>query len=475
MKKRTLLFWLAVFLATERQVSAAIPNDPLFLNLNRESVAHCCDLVSYRSGLSQWSLYNLGGDTTPLYEASPIGKMTLVEIYHEPYLFRADIRALEAWNIRTDGSSIIVAIIDSGVRADHPDLAPNLWVNEIEASGVPDFDDDGNGVIDDIHGIAVSKGGTVVSGDLTDETGHGTSNAGIIGAAGNNGIGMSGVCWKARMMILKTANRTDPEIIMCMKYAVSHGARIINFSLGSRRQNTFENSPALKEAFALLRDQGIICVLSAGNMQSGTDERDIDREPRFPACWEFDNFIVVTSTTVDDEWYPYALYGKKTVHLAAPGRLILTTGIRDDDPYIYEPGGTSFATPYVTGAAALLWSEHPDWTYRQVIDCLLRTVDKLPSLEGKCSSGGRLNLFRALAEGAEVTAPTLSLLRAEDGVGEVSATLSPYDEKSYILEVSLDWRRWRSVGRLMPINGLTISHRVEEGESAQFFRLTQAP
>lgn len=447
--KKNLLLSLVVAIA----VWAIIPNDPLLINASKSPLSYYGDTNKFRVGLPQWGLLNLGGDATPLYEKTGGVMSPITTIEPEPYLPGADISAAKAWNIRTDCGGVIIAVIDSGVRMD-PDITPNLWVNEGE---IPDdgVDNDGNGIVDDYHGIAVSRSGIEVTNDLTDHDGHGTAIAGIIGAVGNNGIGGVGVCWKAQIMCLK-AELTDASAIRCLKYAIEHGAKVINFARGTR-----SDSPLLKEAFKELHAAGIICVLSAGNMRSGADERDIDKSPRYPASWGFDNCIVVTSTDARDELYPSACYGKNSVHLAAPGRLISTLGGYDT--------GTSFAAPFVTGAVALVWSEHVDWTYQQVIGRLLQTVDPLPSLEGKCISGGRLNLFRALAEGHEVTPPILSFTRTEDGRMEVSVILSPYDGAPYVLEGSSNFLDWIALETVRPTERLSSSHRVGS-EGSQFFR-----
>jgi hypothetical protein len=299
----------------------------------------------------------------------------------------ADLSARDAWSIRTSASNIVVAVIDSGIRASHQDLTNNLWINPGEVAG-NGLDDDANGIVDDVHGINATT--TPSSGALTDDFGHGTHVAGIIGATGNNGTGVSGVAWQARIMTCRFLDRSGngslSDLQECLDYARAKGARVVNCSFESS-----VSSVTLSNAFVELRNAGIIVTAAAGN--SGTDN---DAFPKYPASFPMDNIISVTATTrTDDQAYNY---GATSVHLGAPGVSIYSTRNFSDSAYTTD-SGTSFAAPCVAGAAALLLAEFPGLTYRQVIDRVLATVDPLPSLAGRCVTGGRLNLARALSGG----------------------------------------------------------------------------
>jgi subtilisin family serine protease len=293
----------------------------------------------------------------------------------------ADISAPQAWDTIADAGNVIVAVIDSGVRATHEDLAPNLWRNagEIPGNGL---DDDGNGYVDDVHGI-----NTVANnGNPNDEWGHGTHVAGILGAVGNNGVGVAGVCWRVQIMVLKffdsPAQGPISDAIKCIDYARSKGAHVINASWGS---NSF-HSLALRDAIASARDADIIFVAAAGNAAVNND-----LAPLYPASYDLDNIISVAATTRSDTLATFANYGATTVHLGAPGQPVFSCWNTADNAYT-NLSGTSMAAPIVAGACALARARYPQENYQQIIQRVLNAVDPLPGLAGKCVTGGRLNL-----------------------------------------------------------------------------------
>ena len=456
-KKGSFLLLCSIVATAILVALAVLPNDPLLLNEESVPIAYG-DNLTFRPGLPQLGLYNQGSYETGPVEIVEDTWRPITDIVIEKPLHRADIAAPEAWNIRTDGSAKIVCVIDTGFDLEDPDLQPNLWVNDREIPG-DGIDNDGNGVVDDVHGIAVSADGSLITGSMSDGRGHGTAIAGIIGAVGNNGIGGVGVCWKAQIMCLRAERLADASLIRSLRYALENGASIVNCSWGTRKSS----SVALRNAFEELRVAGVICVFSAGNMKSSSDELDIDKVPRFPASWVkdgLDNGIVVTSTTPEDVLFPYAYYGKDTVHLAAPGKFISSMGE-------YHTG-TSFAGPFVTGSVALVWSEHPEWSYKEVIACLLKTVDPLPSLDGKCLTGGRLNLFKALAYGKEVAPPVLSIKNVGDGRLEVYVASSPYDSNQYVVESSSDIVTWKEIGAIDPVKKTSVSVDAVLSDSGYF-------
>jgi subtilisin family serine protease len=327
----------------------------------------------------------------------------------------ADIDAPDAWDLCRSAAGVVVAVVDTGIRLTHEDLRGNLWINPGESGkdaaghdkATNGIDDDGDGYIDDVHGInAITQ-----SGNPNDDYGHGTHVAGIIGATGYNGVGITGVAWHVQLMALKsldaTGDGTISDAIECLDYARVHGAKIVNASWGSYQFT----SQALRDAIANLRDAGIIFVAACGNSAG-----DNDANPLFPASYEFDNIISVAASTRTDTAAGFSNWGRTTVDLAAPGSVFSTWNGSDSD-YRYNDG-TSMAAPHVAGAAALVWSLNPNLTYRQVIAAILSNTDPLPAFAGKTVSGGRLNLALTLAAvvpppPAESVRPQVSMSRPQ--------------------------------------------------------------
>jgi len=305
----------------------------------------------------------------------------------------ADISATTAWDTRTSASGVIVAVIDSGLYLEHPDIAANLWTNSSEVAG-DGRDNDGNGYIDDVHGInAIDGVSSALKGTPSDDEGHGTHVAGIIGAVGNNGTGIAGVAWQVRIMPLKFLDSqgkgTSSDAIECYNYAIARGASVINASYGIQAGAGYDVS----ELWAIQRAQakGIIVVCAAGN-----DAADTDSAPTYPACHAADNVLSVGNSTDLDDVATSSNRGSGSCDLFAPGSEILSLAPLSTGYLYAEMSGTSMAAPHVTGAVALLRAQFPTDTYRQTINRLLRGVDKLGAYAGKCQTGGRLNLAKAL-------------------------------------------------------------------------------
>jgi subtilisin family serine protease len=313
----------------------------------------------------------------------------------------ADIDATDAWDIET-GDDVIVGVCDSGVDYNHEDLAANIYVNpnEIPGNGV---DDDGNGYIDDVHGWDFGDD----DNDPMDENGHGSHVAGTIAAVGNNGVGVAGVNWRAKILPLKIVNSQGSgfvgEAVLAIAYAVARGARVTNHSWG-----TSDPSAALENAITAAQNAGVLTVTSAGN--SGVEVNDINQH--YPAGLPQDGIVTVANTTRDDRLAGSSNWSPVNVDLAAPG-----TGIVSTTPGNHYESftGTSMSAPHVTGAIALIWARAPYLSWVEVKQLLIDTVDPLPDLEGKTVSGGRLNLYRALAS-LDDTAPS--------AVGDLSAALA---------------------------------------------------
>ncbi len=306
----------------------------------------------------------------------------------------ADIDAPEVWDIRTNADNIIVAVIDTGVDYTHEDLQQNMWVNEAELNGTPGVDDDGNGYIDDIHGYDFAY----YDADPYDGHFHGTHCAGTIGAVGNNGKGVVGVCWNVKIMAVKFLDDggygSTEGAVLAVQYATRMGAKIMSNSWGGGGY-----SQSLKDAIDEAAEAGILFIAAAGNSGSNND-----LNPHYPSSYTSENIISVMATDRNDVrsiWvYPYSsCYGATSVDIAAPGSDILSCVPGNQYGYL---GGTSMATPHVSGACALVWSMNPGMSYVQVKNTILDSADRLDSLQGLCVTEARLNIFKAIPLGLSI-------------------------------------------------------------------------
>ena len=304
----------------------------------------------------------------------------------------SDVSAKEAWEIANDASEVLVAVLDSGIRYTHEDLAANMWVNSGEIAG-NGLDDDNNGYVDDVHGInTVGVNGErtpETEGDPMDDLGHGTHVAGIVGAVGNNGVGITGVAWNVKLMGLKFLDSqgegSDADAIECINYAREQGAHIINSSWGG-----LDFNPLLGDAIEEANEAGIYFVAAAGNESSNNDD-----QPNYPSSYAYPNVVSVTATDKRDGFATFANYGETEVELAAPGVGIHSTYFSSDTSY-RALSGTSMATPFVSGAIALLLTQFPEEPMASILNRLFSSTDTLESLARRCRVGGRLNLARAL-------------------------------------------------------------------------------
>jgi len=287
----------------------------------------------------------------------------------------ADIRAPEAWDISTGSPSTLIASLDSGIDYTHPDLAANIWTNPDEIAG-NGIDDDGNGYIDDIHGWDFWDD----DNDPIDESGHGTTTCGAMAGVGDNGIGIVGVSWQCQVLAFRGLTVADG--VFSMEYCLDKGVRISN--------NPYKNgySQSQYDAIQALGAIGHVFVTSAGNDSSDNDANFVS-----PANYLLPNIISVAATDNDDALAGFSNYGLTTVDLGAPGDNILTTILGGGYGY---SGGTSLAAPMVAGACAVIRSVYPELNALQVKGCILSTARPVPALEGKCVSGGVLNLHEAL-------------------------------------------------------------------------------
>ncbi|CDJ47484.1 subtilisin-like protease, putative [Eimeria brunetti] len=303
---------------------------------------------------------------------------------------RWGIEAPNAWEVWTGQGlkpRFTVAVIDSGVDYEHPDLQNQIWRNPDEICG-NGIDDDFNGFVDDCIGWDFVKGTNLPM----DDNGHGTASAGIIAAEPNNGIGLTGVCWGCDILVLKALNEdikgTISAFARSLDYAIGKGIMLSNNSYGGRGSGF----RGLQEAVQRARQAGMIVVAAAGNYNGNNDN---DKQPVFPASYDLDNVVSVAAISRNGQLAPFSSYGKKQVDVAAPGANIMTTSARRTYRSV---SGTSFAVPMVTGTIALLWTRRPQLNYRQVINRLLRSVKKNPHLEGLIATGGTVDAWSTLAK-----------------------------------------------------------------------------
>lgn len=292
----------------------------------------------------------------------------------------SDIKAQAAWKKNRDCSSIVVAVLDSGVDQRHPDLQPNL-----------------------LGGMNFV--GTAATQDPQDDNLHGTHVSGIIAAAGSESKGVVGVCQKARLLPVKVGDAEgyleDSDILEGIQFALSQKAKVINASFGGGGANQLMRN-------AMAKATGTLFVIAAGNGDMLGRGFSIDTQAVYPAAYDLPNMIVVAATDSRDQLGKFSNFGVKRVQLAAPGVNIVSTFpmAQTEEMKSYgipvEAGaldGTSMATPYVTGAVALAWATSPRSQPPTIKRKVMLAVDKIPSLAGKVESGGRLNLAKLFSRG----------------------------------------------------------------------------
>ncbi|MEO5929296.1 MAG: S8 family serine peptidase [Candidatus Kapaibacterium sp.] len=308
----------------------------------------------------------------------------------------ADIGMENAWQMETGDSNVIVAVLDTGCKLDHEELAGRIWRNlkDVTNNGT---DDDSNGYIDDINGWNF----TVGNNRPTDSIGHGTNVAGIIGANGDNGVGYAGIDWHCRLMIIKVIADNDFGYyswwISGIMYAVNNGAGVINMSLGGK-----DGSQAMQDAIDYAYARNVAIVAAMGNENYG--------HPAYPAALK--HVIAVGSTDPDDKrsapffWSPVSgsNYGSH-ISVMAPGNYIYGLSRLPNETYNFYWGGTSQATPHVTGLAALLIAQKPGRTVDQIRAIIEGTADDLVGNPAEDTKGfdqyyghGRINAGKALCQ-----------------------------------------------------------------------------
>ncbi len=359
----------------------------------------------------------------------------------------ADIDAPEGWEVLNSASNIVVAVLDTGVRYTHEDLASNMWVNPVDGG----------------HGWnALTK-----TNNPSDDNGHGTWMAGLLGAVGNNGKGVVGVAWRVQIMACKcldsAGNGNASDLIASIDYARTNGARIINASLDSP-----DYSQAVSNAVYSARESGIIFVASCGN-----NSTNVDAAPRYPACYDIDNIVSVAYTTRNDTLGRLSNYGPTNVDLAAPGAGIYSTFFTADNFYLGSPSieGSSFAAAYVSGTFALVLAKYPGEPHQQIISRVLSATDPLPALAGKCVTGGRLNLRQALSPPIRLT------VLPGAGSGPFSLRLSGGPNRTCVIEASTNLMTWGPVFTNTTSAGGRFDFTDEQSANAaqRFYRAVSAP
>lgn len=314
------------------------------------------------------------------------------------------IAAPSAWDITTGSSSVIVAVLDTGLDMEHEDIKANLWTNTKEIAG-NGIDDDKNGYIDDIHGwdFIGSDGDpspSPVLGSSRDAIDHGTLVAGEIAAVGNNSLGMAGIAWTAKIMPVRMLDDQGAgdefDAANAIRYAVNNGAKVINMSfVGDEAHATLQ--AAVQDAY----NKGVVIVSAMGN-----DTRDTNATPVYPACLRTtaDDWVIgVTATDINDKGATFTNYGNICADVAAPGTNMYGLSyfnIADgfSDKYLGPWSGTSMAAPLVSGTAVLLFSKYPTLSAADVRNIIKLSVDPV-NTTGYTSGAlgaGRLNMNRAL-------------------------------------------------------------------------------
>jgi subtilisin family serine protease len=316
----------------------------------------------------------------------------------------ADIDAPRAWDMTTGSSDVVVAVIDTGVDYNHPDLYENMWVNLAEYNGAPGVDEDRNGYVDDIYGINTYD----YNCNPMDDHGHGTHVAGTIGATGNNSIGVTGINWRIKIIPCKFLGwdgygYTDGAI-GCLEYVRALKDQGVNIIATNNSWGGGEYSQALYDAIDGQKQSGILFIAAAGNDSLENDQFDF-----YPANYLLPNILSIAATDPNDNKAWFSNYGRRTVHMGAPGTDILSLRANGTDMYgngshLFPPGdpdakyyrasGTSMAAPHVTGLAGLIKSQAPSRSWKEIKNLILAGGENL-NFYGN-TIAGRINALNSL-------------------------------------------------------------------------------
>jgi subtilisin family serine protease len=347
------------------------------------------------------------------------------------------ISAPQAWDLQTGSSTVVVADIDTGIKLNHEDLVPNLWVNAGEIAG-NNLDDDGNGYIDDVNGYDFFFNDS----NPTDENGHGTHTAGTVGAGGNNALGVTGVNWNVKIMPIKIYNAsgfgsTSTMLINAYNYVRTMKNRGVNVRVTNNSYGGCDEAcgydQATKDAIDALGNADVLQAFAAGN-----DNANNDVVPSYPTNYTSPSIISVASSTSTDARSGFSSFGATTVDIAAPGSGILSTTISGTG--YGNLSGTSMATPHVAGAAALIAAQHPTLSAVSIKATLMNNVDLLPAWNGVVKSNGRLNVFRAIQNPTVCSfTPSLAGQAVTVPGGNYSVTVASPTNCDYSAASNVNW------------------------------------
>lgn len=359
---RTVAVTLLLYLSILPGLGLADPTDPLFP--------------------IQWSLHNSGQD------------LSAYGLSGGPGAIGMDIGMISGWSVSTGSNEVVIAIYDSGVDFQHADLTDRLFINHVELDGVPGVDDDGNGYVDDIVGANT----TTMNGAVFDSFGHGTQVAGLIAAASNNDIGISGINWHSKILTLTSNTPSVANMTKAIRYAVDMkrrydegrggaNVRIINLGYGERRVCEPSHSALISAFLTALAEANARDITVVASAASDGVNHDLPNFPDVPATCVAENLITVTSMNRFAELSPFSSYSSTYVQVAAPGEELYTTNRNNTYRFV---SGTSYATAMVTGVLSLVTSERPELSPAQLKNLLSYHTLKLHWLEGLVRSGGTL-------------------------------------------------------------------------------------
>src|SRR5215207_8190783 len=334
----------------------AAPRTPATLDEEGEPEA----LVRFKPGVSEERMQEIAASLNDRVEdeIESVERLTAIDDLDdeeaarvaEEYASRAeaDISAFSAWDKTKGSRKVVVAVLDSGVDYTHPDLAGNMWHRPADLEM---YLDPQLGMMDDSEGFSAVES----ERDPMDENGHGTHCSGIVGAEGDNNLGIAGVNWQVEIMPLKFMGRggfgSTKDAIEAINYVIARKQDGVNVRVISASWGSQSRSKALEDVIRKAGEADILFVAAAGN-----DGADADKRPHYPSGYKLPNVLSVAALDRRDELTSFSNYGAKGVHVAAPGKEILSTWLGGG---YEEHSGTSMATPFVAGVAGLVLSVEP--------------------------------------------------------------------------------------------------------------------